>query len=255
MSLTGLHLRSRVRRRVLSALDLAIALLDPPAAPADPSSNGQATTPPPAVQPIDPAIPPANPPAIPPAPTLAPPAPAAPPPAATPTTPPAASAPTAATAPAAPTEAQPDDAPAKAARKPKALAPLPQPPVPAAAPPKAGKRGKAAVDAAPPEPAKPAQPPPAPPAPAAAPPAADANAERQKKHWDRTRKGVLRFVREKGGSATLRDLHDHSEQTYFVAHVSFSRLMEELTGEALLSYDHNTATAALTDAGRALLGD
>jgi len=247
MSLTGLHLRSRVRRRVLSALDVAIALLDPPAAPAEPSSNGQATTPPPAAQPITPA------------PTLAPPVPAATPGAATPPAAPAASPPTAATAPAAPTEEQPDDAPAKAARKPKAkaLAPLPQPPVPAAAPPKAGKRGKAAVEAAPPEPAKPApaQPTPAQPAPAAAPPAADANAERQKKHWDRTRKGVLRFVREKGGSATLRDLHDHSEQTYFVAHVSFSRLMEELTGEALLSYDHNTATAALTDAGRALLGD
>lgn len=78
-------------------------------------------------------------------------------------------------------------------------------------------------------------------------------ADRQKKHWERTRKGVLAFVHEQGGRSTLRDMHDHSESTYFVAHVSFSRLMEELTDEGLLDYDHDTAEARLTDEGRAEL--
>jgi hypothetical protein len=64
---------------------------------------------------------------------------------------------------------------------------------------------------------------------------------------------VLAFVADQGGSASLRDLHAHSEATWFVAHVSFSRLMEELTGEGLLSYDHDARVASLTDAGRARL--
>jgi hypothetical protein len=78
-------------------------------------------------------------------------------------------------------------------------------------------------------------------------------AERQARHWERTRKGLLRFIHERGGSATLHDLHEHSESTYFVAHVSFSRMMEELTGGGQLGYDHDTATATLTEAGRAEL--
>lgn len=75
--------------------------------------------------------------------------------------------------------------------------------------------------------------------------------ERQARHWSRTREGVLRFVDERGGKAGLRDMHEYSERTFFVAHVQFSKLMEELTDEGLLDYDHDTATATLTEAGRA----
>ena len=50
--------------------------------------------------------------------------------------------------------------------------------------------------------------------------------------------------------ASLRELHDYSERTFFVAHVGFSRMMEELTDNDLVDYDHDTATATLTDAGR-----
>jgi hypothetical protein len=78
--------------------------------------------------------------------------------------------------------------------------------------------------------------------------------DRQKAHWDRTRRGILRFVADQGGRAGLRELHDHSERTYFVAHVGFSRLMEELTAEGLLDYDHDTAVATLTDAGKVAAG-
>lgn len=75
--------------------------------------------------------------------------------------------------------------------------------------------------------------------------------DRQRQHWERTRRGLLRFVHEQGGKVSLRELHEHSEKTFFVAHVGFSRMMEELTDQGLLAYDHDTALAAITDAGRA----
>jgi hypothetical protein len=74
---------------------------------------------------------------------------------------------------------------------------------------------------------------------------------RQAAHQARTRLGLLRFVHESGGRATLRALHEHSERTYFVAHMGFSRVMEQLTDEGLLDFDHDTGIATLTDAGRA----
>lgn len=76
---------------------------------------------------------------------------------------------------------------------------------------------------------------------------------RQKAHWAKARAGILRFVHDQGGKASLRELHDHSERTWFIAHQSFSRMMEELTDEELLEFDHDTATATLTPAGVAEL--
>lgn len=81
--------------------------------------------------------------------------------------------------------------------------------------------------------------------------ASESPEERQARHWTRTREGLLRFVDDAGGSASLRDLHDYSERTFFVAHVQFSKLMEELTDEGLLDYDEDTATGHLTEAGHA----
>jgi hypothetical protein len=77
--------------------------------------------------------------------------------------------------------------------------------------------------------------------------------ERQQQHAERARRGVLQFVSEKGGSAALREMHDYSESTFFVAHASFSRLMEELTDAKLLDFNHDEARATLTEAGRAAL--
>jgi len=78
-------------------------------------------------------------------------------------------------------------------------------------------------------------------------------AAKQKAHWETTRNGVLQFVVDQGNTANLRQMHDHSEQRYFVAHVSFSRLMEELVDEDLLAYNHDTAEATITDKGLAQL--
>ena len=74
-------------------------------------------------------------------------------------------------------------------------------------------------------------------------------AQRQKAHWEKTRLGVLGFVAENGGTASLREMHDF-ERKYFIAHQSFSRLMEELTDADLLAFDFDTGMATLTDAGR-----
>jgi hypothetical protein len=75
--------------------------------------------------------------------------------------------------------------------------------------------------------------------------------QRQLAHWEKTRIGVLSFVAKNGGQASLREMHDHSERRFFVAHQSFSRLMEELTNASFLTYDFDSGVATLTDEGRA----
>ena len=72
-------------------------------------------------------------------------------------------------------------------------------------------------------------------------------------HWERTRKGLLKFVGEQPGPCDLTTLHSHSEREYFVGHRKFSEMMEELVGEGLLAVDHTSETASLTDKGRQAL--
>lgn len=62
---------------------------------------------------------------------------------------------------------------------------------------------------------------------------------------------MLQFVAEQGGEATLATMHAHSEATFFVAHQTFSRLMEEMTDGGALTYDFDSGVASLTEAGRA----
>jgi hypothetical protein len=42
---------------------------------------------------------------------------------------------------------------------------------------------------------------------------------------------------ERGRSMSMADMHDHSERRYFIAHRSFSDLMETWIGEGLVTYD------------------
>lgn len=74
--------------------------------------------------------------------------------------------------------------------------------------------------------------------------------EKAAKHLLRTRKGVLKFVIDQGGTASLADMHQHSEMRYFVGHQKFSQMMEALISEGLLDYSHADGTGAITDAGR-----
>ncbi len=121
---------------------------------------------------------------------------------------------------------------------------------PATAAPTAGPATEAA-----PHPQRPSERPPAAALPAAPPeaggPAVPTEAEKAKtaKHWQKTRSGMLHWLKEQGGSAPMSTMHDRSEARYFVAHRSFSRLMEEYTGEALVTYEGGVV--ALTDAGKA----
>jgi hypothetical protein len=134
----------------------------------------------------------------------------------------------------------------------------PPPPLPRAAPP-VTPTGSAAPAAPPPPVAAapvPVAPAPVPPAraQAAPPPATDAvkkasDAEKAARHWARTRKGLLRWLAEGGGSAPMADMHAQSEAKYFIGHKRFSDLMVELTGEGLVEFGGGTVT--LTEAGRA----
>ena len=75
--------------------------------------------------------------------------------------------------------------------------------------------------------------------------------ERQKAFFEKARKGVLTWLaKREGGSATLREMHDHSSERYLIAHQGFSKMMESFVAEKLIDYDEGTMTATLTDAGR-----
>lgn len=77
--------------------------------------------------------------------------------------------------------------------------------------------------------------------------------EKIRKHREKTKKGVLKHLSQKGGSTSLAELHDYSEKRFFVAHRAFSSLMEEVVDEGLILWDATSGIATLTDAGRALL--
>ena len=77
--------------------------------------------------------------------------------------------------------------------------------------------------------------------------------EKVAKHRLRATKGLLKFVSQSGGNCSLADLHNHSETRYFIGHKAFSDLMEDLVAEELLSYDHATSIATLTEEGQALI--
>ena len=76
------------------------------------------------------------------------------------------------------------------------------------------------------------------------------------KHFERTRRAMLKFVVDQGGTASLADMHDRSERRYFIGHKRFSTLMEGLVDEGLIDFDHATGTAAITaGGGRYIEGD
>jgi hypothetical protein len=122
------------------------------------------------------------------------------------------------------------------------------PPAPVAvSPPPAPARAAAA-----PAPKAPAAPQPQP---AASPPVDPVMAARAVKHFEKTRKAVLKFVIDQGGLASMGDMHDYSERRYFIAHRKFSDLMEGIVGEGLVDYDEAAGEASITESGRAYLAD
>ena len=73
--------------------------------------------------------------------------------------------------------------------------------------------------------------------------------KKQKELVAKARRGVLKFVQDKGGTASLPDMHDFSMNRYLIQHQAFSQLMETLVDEKLVDYDFAKGTATLTDVG------
>ena len=74
--------------------------------------------------------------------------------------------------------------------------------------------------------------------------------DKVKKHMLKTRKGVLKFVHDNGGSATLAEMHDYSERRFFVAHKKFSDLMEAMIADEQIDYNAAESVATLTETGK-----
>ncbi len=77
--------------------------------------------------------------------------------------------------------------------------------------------------------------------------------KKQQEFFQRARKGVLKFLDDKGGKLTLGEMHEYSMNKYLIQHQSFSRLMETLVDENLVFYDGMTQEAMITDQGKAFI--
>ena len=84
-------------------------------------------------------------------------------------------------------------------------------------------------------------------------PEADEKAEKIAKHFEKTRKAMLRFLIDQDGTSHLKEMHDLSERRYFIAHRRFSDLMESLVDDALIDFSQTKNEATITDTGRKYL--
>ena len=74
--------------------------------------------------------------------------------------------------------------------------------------------------------------------------------EKFKQVLERARKGILKYLDEKGGELPLNDLHEYSLKTYFIQHQRFSQLMESLVDSNLVHFDWQDQKATITPAGK-----
>jgi len=71
-----------------------------------------------------------------------------------------------------------------------------------------------------------------------------------KEHFERARKGVLKYLDEKGGSLPMGEMHDYSLKKYFIQHQRFSELMESLVNEKLIDFDGSEQVSTITEVGK-----
>ena len=74
--------------------------------------------------------------------------------------------------------------------------------------------------------------------------------DKQKAFWERARKGVLRFLNDRGGKLPMLELHDYSMKTYLIQHQSFSSMMESFVNEGLVTFDRENSEATITEIGQ-----
>ncbi len=71
-----------------------------------------------------------------------------------------------------------------------------------------------------------------------------------KEFFERARKGVLKYLDQKGGFLSMAELHDYSLKTYLIQHQRFSIMMESFVNEGLVSFDQETQDVLITDQGK-----
>jgi len=68
--------------------------------------------------------------------------------------------------------------------------------------------------------------------------------------FERARKGVLKYLNEKGGSLPMGEMHEYSLNTYFIQHQRFSQMMETFVDEKLIDYDAASQNSTITEKGK-----
>jgi len=71
-----------------------------------------------------------------------------------------------------------------------------------------------------------------------------------KEFFERARKGVLKYLDEKGGTLAMGEMHDYSLNKYFIQHQRFSQMMETFVEEHLIEYDDATQISTITEKGK-----
>ncbi len=71
-----------------------------------------------------------------------------------------------------------------------------------------------------------------------------------KEFFERARKGVLKYLEDKGGSLSMEEMHDCSLKKYLIQHQKFSQMMESFVDEKLITYDAATQVSTITEAGK-----
>jgi len=79
--------------------------------------------------------------------------------------------------------------------------------------------------------------------------------EKQRLHFERARKGVLQFLKDKGGKLPMSDLHDYSLRKFLIQHQGFSRMMETFVDDGLVEFNQGTYETTLTETGRKFVED
>ena len=74
--------------------------------------------------------------------------------------------------------------------------------------------------------------------------------EKFKEFFETARKGVLKYLDEKGGTLAMGEMHDYSLNKYFIQHQRFSQMMETFVDESLIEYDGVTQNSTITEKGK-----
>lgn len=81
------------------------------------------------------------------------------------------------------------------------------------------------------------------------PPKNKVSQEKIQRHLLRTKKGLLKFLQQEGGTTDLAALHTRSETRFLIGHQKFSELMEEMVDTDLVHYDWDNQEATITQKG------